>query len=305
MTLGSMKRSWYLNRVPKMTDQSIDQKTDQKIDLALAFLQAEPSAAAGILEQLPTEQVAAFLNDLPYTHAATILGKMFPQYSARLCKCLEPATAAAMLSDMEVMLVAPIVRLAGKELGKQLLDQLPDKTSIACRLLLNYSEEAVGAWMLANVSTIPDDCNVDEALARIRSEQKTFDTGSTYVIGRDRRLKGILNLTKLIRSTPNLAVSLVMEKHQDSILARTPLVNAINHPIWNQRDYLPVTNRQQQLIGVLRYADLRQGLDKNSTSMEQPGGTDSVTGMVEAYGKSLIAMFDVVADIASTKPPQR
>lgn len=279
--------------------------TDQKIDLALAFLQDQPGAAAGILEQLPIDQVAEFLSSLPHTHAATILGKMLPQYSARLCKSIDPTISAGMLSVMEVSLVAPIIRLAGRRRGKQLLDLLPDQTSITCRLLLNYSEEAVGAWMLANVSTIPDDCSVEQALDRIRSEQKTIDTGATYVVDRDRRLKGILNLTILIRSAPNLAVSVMMEKHPDSILARTALTNAITNTIWRHRDYLPVTNRHHQLIGVLRYADLRKGLDQSSASIAQPSSSDPLTGIYEAYGKSLLAMFDTIADIASIKTSKR
>ena len=61
---------------------------------------------------------------------------------------------------METSLVASIMRHSGKALSKQLLDLLADKTSIACRLRLNYFEEAVGAWMMANISTLPDDCSI-------------------------------------------------------------------------------------------------------------------------------------------------
>ena len=51
----------------------------EKVDLALAFLQSQPDAAAAILEQQPLEQVAEFLGILPHTYGALVLAKMLPQ----------------------------------------------------------------------------------------------------------------------------------------------------------------------------------------------------------------------------------
>jgi Mg/Co/Ni transporter MgtE len=275
--------------------------SDQKFDLALAFLQSQSEAAARILEQQPIEYVAEFLSSVPHTLAATVIAKMLPQYPARLCKIFDPAVSAGLLADMEISLVASIMRYTGKEKSKQLLGLLPDKTRIACRLLLNYSEEAVGAWMTANISIIPDDCNTEEALDRIRSEQKIFDSGTTYVVDRERHLKGVLKLSTLIRSAPNTSVAIAMNKNCESIPARTALVSAQKNPAWAQTDNLPVTNRNQQLVGELRYLDLRKGLEQISTTIAQPDGADPITGIGEVYGSSLLALFNTVADIAHAK----
>ena len=276
--------------------------TDHNIDLALTFLQYQPAVAAGILEQLPLEQVAAFLGSVPHPHAAGVLEKMLPQYTARLLKNLQPVTSAAILSDLKISQVTAIIRHSGEKLGKELLDLLPDKTSVACRLLLNYSEEAVGAWMITNVSSIPADCNIEEAFNRIRSEQKTIDTGTTFVVDRDRLIKGVLNLSTLIRSAPNTSVMVAMEKTRESISARTALITAITHPAWANSDNMPVTNRHQQLVGVLRYVDLRKGLEQTSTTITKPIGAGPITGIYESYGKCLLELFNAVADIAQTKP---
>ncbi|MFT5114941.1 MAG: Mg/Co/Ni transporter MgtE [Parasphingorhabdus sp.] len=230
-----------------------------------------------------------------------LLGKMLPQYSARLFKILGPSTSSAMLSDMETSHIASIVRLVGKQKGKHLLELLPDKTSIACRLLLNYSEEAVGAWMLATVPSILDDCNVEDALNRISLETQASDIGSIYVIDRKRIIKGVLSLTSLIRSTANTAVTAVMDKNQESISARTALITVIRNPAWSLKDNLPVTNRNRQLIGVLRYADLRKGLHQISATMDRPDGDDPIASVYECYWKILLILFDTVADITRSK----
>jgi magnesium transporter len=272
----------------------------QQIDLALAFLQSQPGAAATILEQQPIEQVADFLSHVPHTYGATVLEKILPHYAARLCKILKPNIAAALLSEMNVSLVAAVMRHCPGELSSQLLDLLPEKTRLACWLLLTYSEDSVGAWMTANVSTLPDDCNVEEALARVTSEQGTVNFGATLVVDRDRHIKGQLQLPALIRALPNTAITAVMDKILDSLSARTALSAAANHPLWVDRDSIPVTNRNQQLVGLLRHVDLRRGLAQISTSIVKTDGADPITGIYETYGKSLLALFDTVTDLTSS-----
>ena len=272
-----------------------------QVDLALAFVQSQPGAAATILEQQPLEQVADFLSNVPHTYAATALEKILPQYSARLCKILQPNIAAALLSEMNVSLVAAIMRHCPGELSSRLLDILPEKTRLACWLLLTYSEDAVGAWMTANISTLPDDCNVGEALARVSAEHGTLNYGTTLVVDRDRHLKGLVQLPALMRAPPTMAVTSVMDKLLDSLSARTALNAAVNHPLWVDRDSIPVTNRNQQLVGLLRHVDLRRGLAQTSTSIDKADGNDPITGIYETYGKSLLALFDTVTDLTRTR----
>ena len=79
---------------------------EQKVDLALAFLQSQPGAAAAILEQQPLQQVAEFLSNLPYTYGAMVLTKMLPQHTARLCGILHPTVAAGILETQLVIEVS-------------------------------------------------------------------------------------------------------------------------------------------------------------------------------------------------------
>ena len=274
---------------------------DKRIALALAFLQSQPRAAATILEQQPLEQVAIFLSQVPHTHGAILLGKMLPQYTARLFRMLEPTVSAGMLSEMNLSLVAAILRHCNDELSQTLLGLLPEKTSLACRFLLNYSEDSVGAWMMANVSTLPDDCNVEQAWARIAAEQGTIEFGATLVIDRERLIKGVVSLPALLRSPSNTPIMVVAHKNSDSLSARMALNAAANHPFWANRDSIPVTNRKNQLVGILRHLDLRGGLEQLSTNIVQPEGADPITGIYETYGNSMLALFDTLTDMNSTR----
>lgn len=274
----------------------------QKIDLALAFLQSQPAQAAAILEQQPLDQVAEFLGELPHTHGALVMAKMLPQYSARLCRSLQPTIAAGILSELDTSLIATVMRHCRSDLCKQLLGLLPDKTRFACRLLLNYSEDVVGAWMNARVSTLPDDCCVEEALKRITQDRAALDIGVLLVVDRDRRLQGLVTPATLLRATANTAISSVMVKTSQAMSARTPLKAAVDNPLWAEQDAIPVTNRNGKLVGVLRHLDLRHGLQQISTSVQQPrGGTDPVTDIFEAYASSLLILFTTLGDITRAK----
>jgi len=270
---------------------------EQKVDLALAFLQSQPGAAAAILEQQPVEQVAEFLSSLPHTYGALVLEKMLPQYTARLCRYLKPTIAAGMLSAMDISMIAAVMRHCRNNQCRQLLDLLPDKTGLATRLLLNYTEDAVGAWMHANVSTLPDDCSVEEAISRIREEQLAVDIGVSLVVNRNRNLQGRVTLSALLRAPGKAALTAIMVKDSRSISARTALKSARDNPLWHEQDSIVVTNRNQKLVGVLRHADLRKGLEQISTSIVQPQGVDTLTGIFEAYANSLLVLFATLGDI--------
>lgn len=271
---------------------------EQKVDLALAFLQSQPAEAAAILEQQPLEQVADFLGGLPHTYGAMVMAKMLPQYSARLCRELPPTIAAGILSGLDTSLVATVMRQCRGELGKQLLELLPDKTRLACRLLLNYSEDAVGAWMNAGISTLPDDCTAGEALDRIRRDPATLDTGVSLVVDRERYLRGLVSPASLLRVPANTAIATVMVSTSESISARTALKSAADNPLWEERDSIPVTNRNRKLVGLLRHLDLRNGLQQISASVQQARGGDAITGVFEVYGNSLLILFTAMSEIA-------
>jgi len=278
---------------------------EQKVDLALAFLQSQPAAAAAILEQQPMAQVAEFLSGLPHTYGSLVLTKMLPQYTARLCRIVKPAIAAGMLCEMDINLITMVMRHCRNDLCSQLLELLPDKTRLACRLLLNYSEDAVGAWMTANVSTLPDECNVEQALMRIAEDRQAVDSGMSLVVDRERYLKGTVTLVALLRAPPSTPITSVMLKFNQSISARTALKSAIGNPLWTDQDSIPVTNRNQKLVGILRHQDFRKGLAQLSNQITQPHDSDPITGIFEAYGSSLLILFTTLSDIAGNRTRQR
>jgi Mg/Co/Ni transporter MgtE len=273
------------------------------IGLAQAFLQSQPAAAAGILEQQPVDDVALFFSQIPHTQAARALEQMLPQYIARICQHLAPTVAAGLLTQVSDSLIASVMRHSRADQSREILDLLPERTQVTCRLLLNYGEDTVGAWMLAKVPMVPPECNATDALARIKQERDVVDVERIPVVDRQRYLVGMVSLAALLRASSTQLVQAVMERNPASIRARTPLLTAAGVTHWEQMDMLAVTNRGNQLVGLLRHVNLRQGLAQISTTISRPTGADPVSGIFEVYGKSLLALADTVSTVVRTKTP--
>ncbi len=273
---------------------------DKKIDLALAFLERKPSAAARTLEQQPMEEVACFLNELPCACASPMLAQMLPQYAARIFLQLDPKLCAGFLDEMEVSQIAAILRYSKQNVRNKILSFISEKSKIACKLLLNYSEDSVGAWMTTQVAALPD-CSVDDALKRLTTEEISIDVSTLYVIDSERHLQGSISAADLLRADLNAPIMSVMQKKTAVLQGRSSLFSIQDHQGWKTLDTLPVLNRNHQLVGVLRHIDLRKGLEQIATTVKVHKNGDFISNICEVYGRTLLALFSSVGEMTNAK----
>ncbi|MDQ8205503.1 CBS domain-containing protein [Pelagicoccus sp. SDUM812003] len=267
------------------------------IHLALAFVQSQPGPAARLLEQQPLEDVAFFIDEIPHSHSALLLARMLPQYTARLCPLLSEETTAGFLSRMDTSLVAAILRYSPPEMSKRLKKSLPEKKRIACSILLSYPEDSVGAWMLPNVATLPEDCSASEGLKHLASAEDLFDLGQVFVVDRDGLLQGSISGQELLRANSESRVSGLMNRDYRYLLGRSTLVAARDSVGWRTRDVLPVVTRHRQFVGVLRSLDLRKGLAQLEKPAQAKSSDGVATQIFKAYGKSMVALANTLGGV--------
>jgi len=267
---------------------------EQRVELALAFLESHPVAAATILEQLSPADVVALLANIPERISAPVLERMLPQYTARLCKLMPAERSAKVLADMNSSIVAAILRHSNQEIRKQILEHLPEKTKLTCLFLLNYPEDTAGAWMIVQATSVAVDYSVAQAL-KILVEQEDFAQINTiFVVDRERRLQGELTYATLLRANPEAAVSALMETRTPVVLGRTNLETVDQLEVWEQRESIAIINRQNLFVGVLRHVDLRRGLAQVANKIEPPIGSDPITSILSVYGNSLFSLLDTL-----------
>lgn len=269
---------------------------EQEVSLALAYLRAHPESAAQILEQHDVDAVTRFLNETPVAYGAPVFARMSPYFSSRICKRMDLVTAVGILSSLESSLIAAILRYLDNAVREKILRELPVGLRTSCSLMLRFAQNTVGAWMTPNVAVVPYDSLVGDALKTIGSSADTFHTSYLFVLDRDRILCGRVHYTALLRAAPTQPIEFLIDGECLTLSGRMSLSHAARHTDWDRYDVLPVLSRNGKFIGALRHVDLRKGLEQHVVRVERQPGRDPLTGILEAYGHSLLALFQALGD---------
>ncbi len=275
----------------------MDEVASSAQDLVQVYVRQHPDSAAQILEQLSPNEVALWFADTPEILACKLLERMLAAYSAPLLAAMPLEQAAILLSQLNASNAVAIVRSMEPKVRRQILDRLSAASSAQIRMLLNYSEDSVGAWMQADILVLPDDLLVSEALARLADLPWEDQQGEVLlVLNRDRRVRGTVGVGSLLRSDPNDRLGEHIVPLVYAIPGRMSLPAARQHEVWHSMQWVPVINRHRQFIGILRHIDLYRGLEK----LEGTPSHDQVPvarGVVQLYGATLLTMFNLVSEM--------
>ncbi len=265
-----------------------------KFGLAPAFLQSQPAAAARLLERHPPADVAAFLAGVPYVHATGVFSRMLPHCAAAICEQMPPEPCAAMLAPLGNTTLASILRQLPTSTQEALNACFPEKVRLTLRIVFNYSEDSVGAWMIPNGFALPTDCEVQDALDRVAQHRHESDHDLIPVVDRTGILQGEVSLRTLLASSPQIEVSSIMLPADLRLLGRSNLEAESRNLGWQTRDSLPVVNRTSKLVGVLRHADLRRGLRHTERPADDRPHQGVLAQMVQAYTACCIALANTL-----------
>lgn len=232
-----------------------------KFMLARQFVEAYPQAAARALEELATAQASTFIDAVPDEDSSSILGSMLPYHAAKCIAELSDDAAARYLGGLEPRSIANILQHTQDETRRAILAKLPRRLAPRVAIILNYSLLMVGAWLEPTVLSLPSDCTVGEAKSRLKNEGYV-DFHRVYVVDRTRGLKGFVRLSALIKANEETPLTDYLEPLTRVLRASTSLDMAIEDTAWMDSDYLPVIDRRERFLGVVRYADLRAALSR-------------------------------------------
>ncbi len=276
----------------------------ESMGLAKEFILRRPEFAAGTLEDQPPETAAAFLRELPADLAGELLGRLMPTYAGHFIEALDAKTSAALLAVVAPDVSAAILRHTRADKRPPILDLMPSKAAGACRQLLRYANGTVGACMDSRVFVLPDDITVESCIRRMRrSAERT--SGQIFVIGRNGRLRGVLQVWDIVRARRDAPTSALTAPQRETLPVRAPLVSAANHPAWRDSNELPVVETNGSFVGILRHMRMR-----NVIRASTPEGGESRSGEtlmemgVDAW-ESASQLLEAVITVATTPDRSR
>ncbi len=265
--------------------------------LALSFIGLHPDSAARVLESHDPEACARLLNKLDSELAGTLLQRMLPHYTSLMATELENARLAELFAAVDISYVAAVLRYLPRKQRDSVLGYLPKAKRTACQLLLTFPRDSVGSWMTPEVVTLPEDCSVKTAREYIKASEQLVPSEKLFVVNRDRQVIGSVNNIELTRARKDAAITSLLLPGRKALPVRMSIQNAAQHKSWAYTDVMPVINRNQQFIGIIRHVDLRMGLDKLSNTTEEIPLENPLAGVFEAYGTTLLTLAGALEDM--------
>ena len=263
--------------------------------LALAFLASHPPRAALALEQMGVEQASEVLGAVPPRTAATVVHELTSVYAAGCIALLAPEQSAAILGEMRNDDATAVLRSLPGELRETVLAALPQDVREPFRHALRYPDGTAGAEMDPTIFHLPDDVIVADARTRLRSAARDL-LYYIYVVDRDHRLVGVLDMPELMLARTRDPVSVAMHREVDRLPAWMPTTLVREHPGWHRYHAMPVVDEEQRLVGAIRYQTLRR-LEREGKSRGPEPGMVTARALAELFQ---LGTSGLVSGVAAT-----
>ena len=269
----------------------------EELSFALRFMTDHPKSAVRVLEQTDANSVANLFAAIPPAYASAVIRYMMPEFAGSLLQRIETEKAAAILSVLDVNSITSILRLVNENTRSLLLNELPSGSRKNTELLLSFPTMTVGAWMNPSLLTVADDLKCKNVIRSLKARESGGPSDMVYVVDRDGIYRGRVLLLDVLKSPEDQQIASIMDTTCPSLPAAMMLSQADEHRAWEYADDLPVTSRNNKLLGILHHHALRQGLYQHK-SKRQPvqAGHDPVSSIFEVYGHSLLALLNSVSE---------
>lgn len=237
--------------------------------LAVELASNHPDEAAAALEALSPEEAAAFVARLPADLARGVLRRTTAHSAGAMLSKLEAERAGALVASLPPDVAAGYLRHVPEEIREGVLATLEDRHAEPMRVLLRFREGTAGALMDPAVLALPVDLTASEAIGRVR-ESARHARYNLYVVDRDDRLVGVLNMRELMLAKPRARMDAIMRRDVIRIASETETGAVVEHPGWQEVHALPVVDADGTYLGAIRYRTLRR-LEKEHEATELQG----------------------------------
>jgi Mg/Co/Ni transporter MgtE len=217
-------------------------------DLSAEFLEAHPADAARELDRQPPAAVAGLLRDSPARVVGPVLMEMQPQAAAALLQCFDGERMRLLLGAMSATGATAILRQLSEELRTELLGGLPGAMALACRTLLRFPADSVGARMNPAIPILAESATVAEGLQILRTAAAACD-GIMLVDGA-RHLSGWCPAVALLRAEAPLPLR-ALAVPMSSVPALTPVASAVEGAGPDGSELIAVLDTSRQPLGAI------------------------------------------------------
>ena len=267
--------------------------------LARAFLESHPRRAARKLEQMSAETAAEVLRAVPPRSAALVLREMTMPTASDALERLSAPEGAAIVAGLTADEAGAIMRGLGPARQEPLLAALPADARGPITRVLSYLEGTAGAVMDPTIFQLPHDVLVADARARLGRAARDL-LYYLYVVDREHRLVGVLDIPELMLARARDPVSVVMHHEVDRLNVWLPVAIVREHPGWQLYHAMPVVDDEDRLVGAIRYQMLRK-LEREAPGQEADPAQLTARALAEVFQLGTTGLVSAIAGTVSDR----
>lgn len=225
--------------------------------LTLDYLTKHPDHAARVLAKLPPSMTVDLFSCLSAEKYLPTFQHLIPSYGADVLDSMEKESRDKLMNALSSEELAILLRYFDDSKREKISSGLSSDKRKKIIHQMQFPQSSVGSLMMPPTLSLPQDVSVEDALKQIKKSSR-FLFPEIIVVNEEFHYIGMVSLTRLLKSAPQVKLGSLIDYRFPSLAARKSLQNLIENPAWNIVRILPVTDAKGLLIGVLDYAALSQ-----------------------------------------------
>lgn len=232
----------------------------------------EPAEIAHLLESSPPRDRHVIWKLIEKDEESEVLSYLSEEIRAQFLSRMDTSELVSFLEELDTDDIADLLQELPENVTRQVLESMTEQNRDRVEHILSYSEDTAGGLMNTDTVSIRADITLDVVMRYLRMHEEIPEmTDKLWVVNRRNQYIGLLPLTKLLISDPNMTVREAMITDVKAISAETPAREVAN--LFERRDYIsaPVVDKEGVLVGRITIDDvvdvIREEADHSLMSM--------------------------------------
>ena len=216
-----------------------------------------PAEIAHVLESIPKEPRIILWELVDPDDRGEVLLHVNDEVRSGLIKEMEAGELVALTENLDTDDLADLLQDLPGTVIHEVLRSMDLQNRHRLESVLSYSEDTAGGLMNVDTTTVRADVSLDVVLRYLRLRGNLPDlTDSLMVVDRNDRYLGLLPLSSLLTTDPDLSVAEVMVRDIEGIQAETTAVQVAK--LFEDRDLIsaPVIDQSGRLLGRITIDDV-------------------------------------------------
>ncbi|MCK4865003.1 MAG: magnesium transporter [Gammaproteobacteria bacterium] len=251
---SSQQQDTHNTLIEKISDILRDDQPEQIVEL---LSEMHPAEIAHLLESLPVNQREKVWPYVPDDSDGEILLHLNDEARAALINKMETDELVAATETLDTDDLADILPEMPQDVIQEVLLSLETQERDRLKSVLSYDEDSAGGLMDLDTIVIRADITLDVVLRYLRGKGSLpKGTDNLFVVDRENHYLGILPLSLILTSAPDMLVDDLMITNIEGIYANKHARDVAN--LFEHRDLItaPVIDEENHLLGRITIDDV-------------------------------------------------